>query len=301
MALSNLILDFKNRNVRALARCISLVENESDGFDTLLTTLHPQKTVPVIGFTGAPGAGKSSLVNALTNHWVAEHKTVAIIAVDPTSPFNYGSLLGDRIRMVDQINNENVFIRSMATRGSLGGLCGKIIEVIQLMQAFGFDYIILETVGVGQSEVEIAGVADTSVVVVVPESGDEVQTLKSGVMEIADIFAVNKCDREGADKMSHNLKALVHDKHGDWKIPVLSTIATENNGILELAKAIEQHTSIAHQNNKRAQLLVEKALLLIQQDKVKHFNRKKMEEEILNLLNQNHFNLYVYVRSKLLL
>lgn len=301
MELPVLLDEFKHGNVRALARCISFVENEVPGYDTILTQLQPTKLSPVIGFTGAPGAGKSSLVNALTTHWVKQQKKLAIIAVDPTSPFNFGSLLGDRIRMLEHFNNEQVFIRSMATRGSLGGLCSKIIEVVQVLQCFGFDYILIETVGVGQSEVEIAGVADTSVVVVVPESGDEVQTLKSGVMEIADVFAVNKSDRDGADKMAINLKKLVHDKPEGWQTPVVNTVATSSEGLEELVIAIEAHTAFAHSNERRAILLAEKAIMLIQQEKVKHFHRKKMEEEILTLLNQHHFNLYVYVRSKLLL
>ncbi len=300
MEFSALLAEFAEGNIRALARCISLVENEAPGYESILTALHPIKNAPVIGLTGAPGAGKSSLVNALANHWVQRDKKLAIVAVDPSSPFNFGALLGDRIRMLQHFNNTQVFIRSMATRGSLGGLCSKIIEVVQVLQCFGFDYIIIETVGVGQSEVEIAGIADTSVVVVVPESGDEVQTLKSGVMEIADIFVVNKSDREGADKMAVNLKNLVHDKNGDWLIPVITTNATNGNGLPELAAAIVAHALISQNNDRRAILLAEKAMLLIQQQKVKHYNRKKMEDEILNLLNQHHFNLYVYVRSKLL-
>ncbi len=295
-----LLEDFKMGNIRALARCISLVENESKGFETILTTLQPKKLAPVIGFTGAPGAGKSSLVNALAAYWVKQDKKLAIIAIDPTSPFNFGSLLGDRIRMLEHFNNEQVFIRSMATRGSLGGLCSKIIEVVQVLQCFGFDYIIIETVGVGQSEVEIAGIADTSIVVVVPESGDEVQTLKSGVMEIADIFVVNKSDREGAEMMAINLKKLTHDTLANRQTPVIKSIATENEGLDELVSAIETHSHFAHTNERRAILLADKALLLIQQQKVKHFNRKKMEEEVRTLLDQNHFNLYIYVRSKLL-
>jgi LAO/AO transport system kinase len=304
MSVTDLVDQFTKGNTRALARAISLVENESQGYEALLTGLKSKAPSPVIGFTGAPGAGKSSLVNELASWLISKEKKIAIIAVDPTSPFNYGSLLGDRIRMTGLFNNDNVFIRSMAARGSLGGLCGKIIEVIHLLQCFGFDYIIVETVGVGQSEVEIAGVADTTIVVVVPESGDEVQTLKSGVMEIADIFAVNKSDREGALQMANNLKKLVHERPGvkndTWEIPVINTVATQNKGIEEMAKAIDSHHSHASKPHKKAALLADKALLLIQQHYVKHIKRGEMEKEIEALLIESgDFNLYEYVNKKL--
>lgn len=300
MAMDELIQQFQAGNIRALARCISIVENESVGYETLMKQLKPQRNVPVVGFTGAPGAGKSSLVNALVHTLLKENKRVAIIAVDPTSPFNYGSLLGDRIRMADHFNNDRVYIRSMATRGSLGGLCGKIVEVVMVMQSFGFDTILIETVGVGQSEVEIAGVADTTVVVMVPEAGDEVQTLKSGVMEIADIFVVNKSDREGAEKMALNLQKLVHGKpQQTWNIPVINTIATQNTGLDALARAIEQHSAVAHNNLHKSQLMAEKALLLIQQHYVKHLQKSEMEKEILDLLNKHAFHLFDYVQSKI--
>ena len=162
-------------------------------------------------------------------------------------------------------NNNAVFIRSMATRGSLGGLNAKIIEVTDLLQAFGFDYIIIETVGVGQSEVEIAGIADTTVVTLVPESGDEVQTIKSGIMEIADIFVVNKSDREGADAFIVNLKKLVLARHTEWHIPVIATVATKNEGIEIILKAIEKHHKSNMKNEKQSKLLIDKAWMLIMQ------------------------------------
>ena len=192
---------FGAETVKALARAITRVENELTGYRELLHLLTPETGVPVTGFTGPPGAGKSTLINALVRHLRKAGKTVAVIAVDPTSPFNYGSLLGDRLRMQEHFNDEAVFIRSIATRGSLGGLSEKVIELVDLMRCAGFDHIIVETVGVGQSEVEIAGLADTTVVVLVPEAGDEIQTLKSGIMEIADVFVVNKADREGAETL----------------------------------------------------------------------------------------------------
>jgi LAO/AO transport system kinase len=196
-------------NFRKLARALTVVENDLEGSAELLKGLNPSNT-PVIGITGPPGAGKSTLVNAMINNLSAQGKSIAVLAIDPTSPFNLGSLLGDRVRMAEQFNKPNVYIRSLATRGSLGGLSGKTIEMCDVLKSVGFDYILVETVGVGQSEVEIAGLADISVVVLVPEAGDEIQSMKSGLMEIADIFVVNKSDREGADTFANNLKKLVH-------------------------------------------------------------------------------------------
>lgn len=213
-----LVSQVKSGNFRDLARALTLVENELPGASELLKSLIKSNT-PIIGITGPPGAGKSTLVNSLINYWSGQGKRIAVLAIDPTSPFNLGSLLGDRIRMAEQFTKENVFIRSIATRGSLGGLSGKTIEMTDVLQASGFDYVLVETVGVGQSEVEIAGLADLSIVVLVPESGDEVQNIKSGIMEIADIFVVNKSDRDGADAFANNLKKLVHQK--SVKIPVI--------------------------------------------------------------------------------
>src|ERR1044072_8338854 len=184
-------------DIKALARSISLIENEITGYEELLQSL-PVSHIPVIGITGPPGAGKSTLTDALIGELVKKQKKVAVLCVDPSSPFNLGALLGDRIRMSNWYTHPNVFIRSLATRGSMGGLHPKIIEITELVKTAGYDYVIVETVGVGQSEIEIAGLADTTVVVVVPEGGDEVQTMKAGLMEIADIFVVNKADRRGA-------------------------------------------------------------------------------------------------------
>lgn len=210
------------QNHRHLARVISIVENELSGHEAILENLEIKAT-PVIGITGPPGAGKSTLLNAVITDLVNQGNQIGIVAIDPSSPFNYGALLGDRIRFSSQFSNEQVFIRSLASRGSLGGLSAKVIEVVDVMKAAGFDYIFVETVGVGQSEVEIAGLAETTIVVMVPESGDEVQAMKAGIMEIADIFVVNKADRADADMMVKHIRTLLHQAaKSDWE-PFVNT------------------------------------------------------------------------------
>jgi LAO/AO transport system kinase len=192
-----LLLQIKKGDVRSLARAISFIENEQQGYDDMLRFLQDDRSPKIIGITGPPGAGKSTLVDALIDELIREEKKIAVLCIDPSSPFNLGALLGDRIRMSQWYTHPDVFIRSLATRGSVGGLSPKIIEITDLIKSAQFDHIIVETVGVGQSEIEIAGLADITIVVVVPESGDEVQTMKAGLMEIADIFVINKSDRPG--------------------------------------------------------------------------------------------------------
>ena len=277
--------DFKK-----LARDLTLVENDLAGSEDLLKELRTSDT-PVIGITGPPGAGKSTLVNAIINYLSSQGKSIAVLAIDPTSPFNLGSLLGDRVRMSEQFNKPNVFIRSLATRGSLGGLSGKTIEMTDLLKSSGFDYILVETVGVGQSEVEIAGLADISVVVLVPESGDEIQSMKSGLMEIADIFVVNKSDREGAEAFANNLKKLVHQR--TEIIPVINTIADKAAGVDELMQVIQDQPF--KNNSRRAYLLAEKAWKLIQHEKMKNISRIKLHEEISIASVDPSFNLYRFV------
>lgn len=280
---------------KALARSISLVENEANRYEQMLEQLPAHSPTKVIGVTGPPGAGKSTLVNALIQSLLNDGKKVAIIAVDPSSPFNYGALLGDRIRMGQHFNNPHVFIRSMASRGALGGLSPKIIEVSDLIKAAGFDYLFIETVGVGQSEVEIAGIADTTIVVVVPEAGDEIQTMKAGLMEIADIFVVNKADRANADEFVKNLRLLAHTRQTeDWEIPVLKTVATKNEGLAELVDAISRHNAVAN-NDKHALLLTEKAYQLIQHRRMKSLHRRELHKLIREQLVAGRFNLYRFV------
>jgi len=295
----NLLTEIKNRNYKAIARAISLVENNSEIGYQLLNQLKINYNIPVIGFTGPPGAGKSSLVNALLKKLSALGQKIAVIAVDPTSPFNFGSLLGDRIRLSEHFNDENIFIRSLATRGALGGLTEKIIEVTDLLRSANFDYIIIETVGVGQSEVEIAGLADTTVVVLVPEAGDEVQTMKAGLMEIADIFVVNKADRADADRFVKNLELLVHEKPASgWQIPVIKTIAIKNEGIDDLILNIKKHFSSNNINDRKNLLMTEKAMRLIMSHKTKHIDRIQLLNDIKKEMKNNYFNLYQFVLKK---
>src|SRR5215204_572044 len=227
-----LLKDLKNGNIKALARSISLVENEQEGYEELLLSLRFQNSTSIIGLTGPPGAGKSTLADALIGQMVGDGKKLAVLCVDPSSPFNLGAVLGDRIRMSNWYTHPNVFIRSLATRGSMGGLHPKIIEITEVLRAAGYDYIIVETVGVGQSEIEIAGLADTTVVVLVPEAGDEVQTMKAGLMEIADIFVVNKSDRPDADLFVKNLRQMLAPAFRTHyhEVPIVKTVASNKEG-----------------------------------------------------------------------
>lgn len=286
-------------DIKTLARCISLVENEAPGYTRLLEELPAGGHTRVVGITGPPGAGKSTLVNALIIALLEQQKRVAIIAVDPSSPFNFGALLGDRIRMSEHFSSPDVFIRSMASRGALGGLSPKILEVSDLVKAAGFDYLFIETVGVGQSEVEIAGVADTTVVVIVPEAGDEIQTMKAGLMEIANIFAVNKADRPKADEFVKNLRILAHTKRTDeWETPVIKTIATQQAGIAELIKALDEHRAQVHGNKQRkALLLAEKAYQLIQHRRMQDVNKQALYKDVQELMEAPGFNLYRIVQQ----
>jgi LAO/AO transport system kinase len=277
-----LIEDFNAEKPAALARVVSIVENHRDGFEQILGSLHSRTgRARRIGLTGPPGAGKSTITALLVKNFRDQRLKVGVIAVDPTSPFTGGALLGDRVRMENVALDPGVFIRSMATRGSLGGLAATTREVADVLDAFGFDILLIETVGVGQSELDVARTADSTVLVLVPESGDSIQTLKAGVMEVADIFVVNKADRPGADRLRNDVELMLGLRKGvsfgnmpahhgvdlkrvnparaareaaaatdpkAWTPPVLSAVATKQEGIAEIVAALDRHFAYLQQS-----------------------------------------------------
>ena len=257
VAVENWAEQVRAGDVRAISRAVSAIENREREAEGLLRQLFPHTGRAYrVGITGAPGTGKSTLVDRLASHYRAEKKTVGIIAVDPSSPFTGGAILGDRVRMQGHATDTGIFIRSMATRGFLGGLAQATRDTALLMDAAGKEMILVETVGVGQGEIEIVRLADCTIVVLMPGMGDDVQSLKAGLMEIGDIFVLNKCDREGADRFEQQLKGilqLVPEREG-WKPPVVRTIANDNKGIDLLAAEIEQfrkHFENAHERQAR--------------------------------------------------
>ncbi len=241
--MQELVERMKQKDIRALARAITIVENDHpDKLELMSAVFRERKNAHYVGLTGSPGAGKSSLVNRLIAEIRNEGKTVAVIAVDPTSPFSGGALLGDRVRMNEHFEDEGVFIRSMATRGSLGGLARATKDVVRVCDAYGFDVVIVETVGVGQSELDIMKIADTTAVVLTPNSGDVMQVFKAGIMEIADLYVINKADLPGFGKLRALLKELVHITAAeDRETPIVKTITTENKGINKLWEKIKEH------------------------------------------------------------
>lgn len=229
---------------RAIARLITLAENNDPSAANAMKDIHPHTgKAHVIGITGVMGSGKSTLISELTRQYRKQGKTVGIIAIDPTSPFSGGALLGDRVRMMELATDEGVFIRSMGTRGMLGGLTSAVYDVVEILDASGKDIVIVETVGVGQAEVDVIKIADTTLVIIVPGLGDSIQTLKAGVMEIADIYVVNKADKDGVEQTVAEVESLVDIacSEKERKTPILTAIAKEGKGVKELVKEIEDH------------------------------------------------------------
>jgi LAO/AO transport system kinase len=293
MSITTSNIKLSTNDFRLVARALTVVENNLTGAEHILKNLHFNKNVPVIGITGPPGAGKSTLVNSLISDLIEKGNKIAILAIDPTSPFNLGSLLGDRIRMATHFNHPGVFIRSLATRGSLGGLSAKTIEMSDVLRASGFDYVLIETVGVGQSEIEIAGLADITFVILVPEAGDEIQSIKSGLMEIADAFIVNKADRDGADLFANNLKKMVQQK--GVQIPVFKTMALQNTGIAEVVNFILSSADV--KNSRKEFLMAEKAYKIIQQKRMAGIDKANLQKAITEAINDPQFNLYSFVEE----
>jgi LAO/AO transport system kinase len=295
----SLLEQARSGDFRATARCISLIENETTGYRELLRSLPHDVQHKIIGITGSPGSGKSTLVDSLIGEFLAENKRVAVVCIDPSSPFNLGALLGDRIRMSRWYTHDSVFIRSLASRGSLGGLHPGIIEITDLLIACPFDYIVVETVGVGQSEIEIAGLADVTVVVMVPEGGDEVQTMKAGLMEIADIFVVNKSDRPGADQLIKNLHLMLAPafRQGAHEIPIIKTIATDREGVSELKEKIIQLLKKDREDEKKFHLLADRAWHLIQQKRMKDISKQQLKQKIKTALGNGDFSLYTFIEN----
>jgi LAO/AO transport system kinase len=298
-----LIEDFNAGKPAALARVVSIVENHRDGFEQILGSLHPRTGhARRVGMTGPPGAGKSTITSLLVKSFRDQGLKVGVIAVDPTSPFTGGALLGDRVRMESVALDPGVFIRSMATRGSLGGLAAATREVADVLDAFGFDRLIIETVGVGQSELDVARTADSTLLVLVPESGDSIQTLKAGVMEIADLFVVNKADRPGADRLRNDVELMLGLRKGvsfgkmpahhgidlkrvnparvareaaaspnptEWTPPVLSAVATRGEGITDIAAALDRHFAYLEQSgtlrSRRRERMRERVMDVVEQ------------------------------------
>lgn len=270
----------------AVSRSISLIENESPDAELLIKELYSHTgRAQIIGITGPPGAGKSTMTDKLIKAYRGKGKRVGVVAIDPTSPYSGGAILGDRIRMMDVSMEDGVFIRSMATRGSLGGLSAKTADAVKVLDAAGYEVIIIETVGVGQSEVDIVKNADTTLVVVVPGLGDDIQAIKAGILEIGDIFVINKADREGADRLHVEIEMMLdlNSEKSDWRPPIAQTIASKDQGISDVVQMIEEHTAYLKESGQlkiRREERVESEFLAMLTD--------GLQRKVLGPLKQNH-------------
>jgi LAO/AO transport system kinase len=282
-------------NFLSLAKAISAIENNAIESTQFLESLRPS-AIPIIGITGPPGAGKSTLIAALIQEWVEAGKRIAVLSVDPSSPFHQGAILGDRIRMREWYLHPQVFIRSLASRGHLGGLNSTTIELTTLLQCSGFDMIVLETVGVGQSEVEVAALADTTLVVLVPEAGDDIQMMKSGLMEVANIFVVNKSDRPDAGAFAAHIQQMLLENHAT-ETSVVQTIASQKEGIGALVKAIQQHQTIAHQQNSKQRLMLSKTMQLIVAKKMQQLDYATIESDLAKAMQTSSFNIFEFAKK----
>ena len=282
---------------QTIARAISLVENSDPGVEELLKSIE-NKPLHIIGLTGPPGSGKSTLVDALIKHFIQDNKKVAILCVDPSSSFHSGALLGDRIRMNRWYDNASVFIRSLSSRGSVGGLNPRIFPITDLLAHAGFDYILIETVGVGQTEVDIKRLAEMVVLVLVPESGDDIQTMKSGIMEIGDIFVVNKSDRPGAELFMTSLKSSIHYQTSRQmeELCFVQTTATTGKGVDELYKAIQESIN-GLSPDRSMELLIQKAWHLISTYRMRDINQEDLASSLEKARQESNFNIYQFAES----
>ena len=291
----------------AISRAITAVENEYDNAVEIMQSLYPHTGKGyIIGITGPPGAGKSTLTDKLTKEYRRRGKTVGIIAVDPSSPFSGGAILGDRIRMNELTMDDGVFIRSMATRGSLGGMSRKTAEVVKILDAAGKDIVIVETVGVGQSEVDIVKTADTTLVVLIPGMVDDIQAIKAGILEIGDVFAINKADREGVERLNLEIEMMLDldQAENTWRPKIMRTVASQNEGVVELVDAIEEHSAYLIQSGVIQRRRFERTrteIMAMLDEAIKVYLMKKVEgskfEKLLAEVNQRKNDPYTAVKA----